>query len=524
MSTPEGHIERMGNVTSLKLGLAALSGLLIYLAFPPADIGALAWVGLAPLFFALTQVRPWGGFALGLTFGLCFFVPLSSFMLSYGIHSWLIAAILQSIFWGLFGLAATAGNGCLHPALRALPMAAAYTLAAEIFRGSIGAFGFTNGDLGYTQHSQLAMLQMASIAGHYGLGFMIAALNAVLAQTALAIAPGLLLRPAVNPKWFAHAAAKTALAIYVLLLLIYFWGMLVMRADGHETGSPLSVAVVQGCVPTGKPTTEADVLRSLDTYLTLSESLPDDVRLIVWPETAVPDVININEEAMQRIRDLAVAKNAWVLAGAPELRETGKLYNTLYLISPDGELTDTYSKVILVPFGEYVPHREDYPFLKNFPVRKFDFTRGEGHKTMDVDGHKIGPLICFEMCFPHALWANTRLGAEIIVAATSDEWAHGTPEIAQHSYTAALRAVESRRYIIRAGTWGISGIITPYGRFLSPVADSTPGTAWEDVYPRTELSTYHRYGDTPLLLLCFAIWFAALFSSLMSRSAHKREG
>ncbi len=524
MKTDTVSIERMGNITWLKLGLAALSGLLIYLAFPPADVGAVAWVGLVPLFFALTQVRPLGGLVLGLVFSMCFFLPLSSFMLSYGIHSWLIAGIGQCMFWGLFGLAATAGNGCLHPALRALPMAAAYTLAAEVFRGSIGAFGFTNGDLGYTQHSQLGMLQMASIAGHYGLGFAIAALNAVLAQTALAIAPGLLLRPAVNPKWFAHTAAKTALAAYVLLLLIYFWGMLVMKTDGQETGRPLSVAVVQGCVPTGKPTTEEDVQRSLETYLTLSESVPDDVRLIVWPETAVPDPINRDEAKLQRIRDLAVAKDTWIFAGAPELRDSRELYNTLYLISPDGELTDTYSKVILVPFGEYVPQRDKYKFLERFPVRKFDFTHGEGHKVLDVDGHKIGPLICFEMCFPHALWANTRLGAEIIVAATSDEWAHGTPEIKQHSYTAALRAVESRRYIVRAGTWGISGIITPYGRFLSPVADSTPGTGWEDVYSRTELSTYHRYGDTPLLLICFGIWFAALFSTLMSRSARKREG
>ena len=523
MSIPEGHIERMGRVTILKLGLAALSGLLIYLAFPPADIGALAWVGLVPLFFALTQVRPMGGLALGFVFGLCFFLPFSSFMLRYGVDTWLISAVFQCLFWGLFGLAATAGNGCLHPALRALPMAAAYTLAAEIFRGSIGALGFTNGDLGYTQHSQLAMLQMASIAGHYSLGFVIAALNAVLAQTVLAIAPGLLLRPAVNPKWFAHTAAKTALAVYVLLLLIYFWGMLVMKADGHETGHPLSVAVVQGCVSMSKPTTAEDIKRSLETYLTLSESIPDDVRLIVWPETSVPHPINIDESYMQRIRDLAIARDTWVLVGAPELRETGKLYNTLYLISPDGELTGTYSKVILVPFGEYVPHRDKYKFLERFPVRKFDFTHGEGHKIVEVDGHKIGPLICFEMLFPHALWINTRMGAEIIVAATSDEWAHGTPEIAQHSYTAALRAVESRRYIIRAGTWGISGIITPYGRFLSPVADSTPGTAWEDVYPRTELSTYHRTGDTPLLLICFGIWFAALVSSLMSRASRKRE-
>ncbi|MCD6360346.1 MAG: hypothetical protein J7M38_05715, partial [Armatimonadetes bacterium] len=128
--SPAPSVSSLYRITWWKLCLALLSALLIYLSFPPADLGALVWLGLAPLFFALTQVRPLGGLLLGLVFGLAFFLPFSHFMVNYGTVPWLATGIFQGLFFALFGLAATAGNGCLHPALRAFPMAAAYTLAA----------------------------------------------------------------------------------------------------------------------------------------------------------------------------------------------------------------------------------------------------------------------------------------------------------------------------------------------------------------------------------------------------------
>ena len=506
-------------LTWWKLGLALLSALLIYLAFPPADLGPLVWVGLAPLFLALTQVRPGGGFVLGFVFGLAFFLTFSSFMLSYGHATWVITGIFEALFYGLFGLAATAGNGCLHPALRAFPMAAAYTLFAEVLRGSMGGLGFTNGDLGYTQHAELPLLQIASIVGHYGLGFVIAALNAALAQALLSVAPGLLLRPAMDPRLFSRLAAKTALAVYVVLILFYVWGAIVIRADGQESGEPLSVAAVQGSVPVQVPLTEVDVQNCTDAYIALSKTVPNEVRLIVWPETAVPAGLDERKDLMSRVRELAIEKDSWVLAGAPLWTDSGDLLNTLYLVSPKGELADTYSKVRLVPFGEYVPYREKYRFLERFPVRKFDFSPGDRHKLLEVDGRRLGPVICFEALFPHVMRDLTRMGAQVLVAATSDEWAKGTAEIAQHSYTAPLRAVESRRYLIRAATWGVSGIITPYGRWLSPVPDSAAGVSWEDVYARDELSPYHRTGDVPLLAVCLVLWLAGIFCSRTSRRA-----
>lgn len=509
-------------LTWWKLGLAVCAGLVLYLCFPPADLGALAWLALVPLFFALTQVRPAGGFLLGLVFGLCFMGAYGSFMLTYGLIPWLVSALFQGMFFALVGCAAAAANRSRDPVLRSLAVAGAWTLG-EVFRGSIGGLGFTIGDLAYTQHDQLPLLQAASIVGHYGLGFLMALLNAALAQAALAVVPGAFLRPVLASRAFAQRAARNVVAVYLVVFLMYIWGALVLRGDAAEQAGAFSVAAVQGSVEVEDQVTADDVRRSLDAYLTLSRTIPDDVQLLVWPETAVPTALNLSADIMAQVRALAIEKHTHLLVGGAEAGDLAahEIFNTLYFISPQGEELGLYRKVILVPFGEYVPKRERFPFLANFAVRKFDFSPGDGRKVFTVGDLRVGPLICFEALFPHAVRDLTRMGAELIVLATSDEWAAHTAEVAQHSYTAPLRAVESRRYVVRAATWGISAIISPYGRIIADVPLFQPGVAWADVHPREALSTYHRIGDMPLIALCALLWLLAVLTR--TRPAVARE-
>ncbi len=509
-------------ITWWKLGAVVASAFLLYLCFPPPDLGPLAWVALVPFFFALSQVRPAGGALLGLLFGACFIGAYASYMLTYGVVGWVAIILFQGLFFALAGGAGAACNRCPDPMLRALGAASAWTLA-EVLRGSIGGLGFTVGDLGYTQHDLLPLLQIASVVGHYGLGFIIALLNAALAQAALSVAPGVFLRPAGDPRAFAQRAARSVVAIYVALFLIYAWGALVLRADGIEQADPFSVAAVQGSVEVEDRVTPDDVQRSLATYLSLSRTIPEDVQLIVWPETALPVALNVGPSLKAQIADLAVDKDAYLLVGGAESGENGETFNTLYLTSPQGEDLDLYRKVILVPFGEYVPQRDRFPFLKKFAVRKFDFSPGEQHKLLSVGGLRVGPLICFEALFPYAVRNLTRMGAQVIVLATSDEWAAHTSEVAQHSYTAPLRAVESRRYVVRAATWGISAIISPYGRVIAEVPLFQPGVAWADVHPREQLSTYHRIGDMPLILLCAVLWLGAVLIPAQAVAPARKE-
>jgi len=496
-------------LTWWKAALAALSGLLLYACFPPADLGSLVWVALVPLLLALTQVRPLGGVVLGLIAGFAFTGPYGSFMLIYGRFEWFATAGFQALFFGLFGLLAALCNRSPHPAVRVLSVAAAWTLT-EMFRAGIGGLGFTLGDLGYTQYDQLPLLQAAAYVGHFGLGLFIAALNAALAQAVLSVAPGVWVRPAVDPRRFAQVAARTALSGYVFILLLYLWGALVVRQRSAERGVTIETAVVQAVMGESDRATPADAMHALDSYLSLSQPIPQSIDLIVWPEVAVPDFLNLSPASAARIGDLARRKSAWVLAGAREYSPDGRIFNSLYAFSPEGEQTEIYRKVILVPFGESVPMRERFPWLARFTLRSVDFSPGERHRLLHIGEYRAGPLICFEGLFPHAVRANALLGADLIVLATSDAWAGGTSEIAQHSATAPLRAVEARKWVVRAGTWGRSQIISPWGEVVADVPIAQPGVAWHEIEPRRGLSTYHRYGDAPVMVACAVMMFAGL--------------
>jgi len=509
MDAPTPTISRALRLTWQKVALAAISSVLLYAAFPPLDLGPIAWFGLIPLFFALTQVRPAGGLALGLIFGVTFMGLYASFMLKYGFVAWFAGAAFEGLFFALFGLVAAMCNRTTHPALRALAVACAWTLV-EMLRGGIGGLGFTIGDLGYTQHDRLPLVQSASMIGHFGIGLFIAAVNAAMAQVVLAVAPGIFIRPRIHPRQFATLAAKTALACYIVVLLVFIWGALVLRGPERSGAEPLEVAAAQASLPDieGTATERAD--EAIATYLALSRAVPDTVDLIVWPETAIPVALNIAQDYADQVAELAVEKSAWVITGAYEVLE-GRVYNTLFTFSPEGEMTETYRKVILVPFGESVPWDDRFPWLRQFALRSVDFSPGERHRVLDLGGHKAGPLICFEGLFPHAVRTNVRLGAGFIVIGTSDAWAAGTHEIEQHSVTAPLRAAEARRYLVRAATWGRSQIIAPDGEVLSDVPVGEAGVAWHEIRPRSDLSAYHTWGDLPVQLFCgVMLWFGLL--------------
>ncbi len=502
-------VRTMSRLTWWKLALAILSGFLAFLCFPPADIGPLVWAALIPLLLALTQVRPAGGFVLGLVFGFVFMGLYGSFMLLYGNVAWLATVTFQALFFGLFGLSAALCNRSPHPAFRALSVAAVWTLV-EMFRGGIGGLGFTVGNLGYTQYDQLPMLQTAAMVGHYGLGFFIAVINASVTQVLLSTMPGVWLRPAIHPAQFAHLAGRTTLTGFITIVLLFVWGFLVAGMPDDTEAEPIEAAVVQASLWERDGGTGRDANKALERYLELSEPIPESVDLIVWPEVAIPGVITWEPEFRQKLAELAMDKSAWLVAGAHEMDEKSRLYNSLFVFSPEGEQTDVYRKVILVPFGEHVPMRERFPWLARFALRTIDFHPGDDHKLFDLGNVHGGPLICFEAIFPHAVRENTLMGADFIIFATSDAWAAGTFQIAQHSATAPLRAVESRRYVVRAGTWGRSKIIAPNGEILAEVPIAEAGAAWATIEPRRELSTYHRWGDAPLLAICALLMFLGI--------------
>ncbi len=481
--------------------LAVLSALLMFLAFPPAEINALAWVGLLPLIIGLSQLRPAQGFLVGWVFGILFMAGISMFIGQFGLFPLAIAAIAYGLFYGLFGLVVAVLAPARSVPLRVLGIAAAWTLL-ELARGHVGPLSYTFGHLGYTQHAMLPVLQLASIVGVYGVGFLTVLANAGLATLLLGFLPDGWYRPAERAE-FNRAAGRTMLAVYVLVFVTYVWGALVINVapEPSESAQGLRAAAVQANISLDIPARPGAVMDAIDAYAEMSEDVGGDVELIVWPEAAVGFDLNMDPPTQQKISELARSCDAHMLIGALEW-EGDERYNSVYLVSPEGEYLGTYRKIDLVMYGEYVPMRGRWKWLERYPIRGKDFSPGKERKLFDIGGLKVAPLICFEAIFPGPAREVTALGADVIAILNSDAWAQRSAELMHNSYTAPLRAAEARRFVIRAASTGISGIYDPYGRPLSDVPTNAAGVASAEVYGRQELSTYHRYGDAPLLCIC----------------------
>ncbi len=491
--------------------LAAISGLLCYLSFPPADLGLVAWIALVPLFYALRlTAHPGYGGLIGLAYGVVFFALLLQYISMFGLLPWLVLALFQGLFFAILGWASVHLRRVSSVLISASAIAAAWVVV-EYLRSHIGPLSFTFGDLAYSQHALLPIIQLASLLGAGAVTFIIVLANAVLACAVVQLHT--LPVGSAGPH-SAQTALGSVVAVYGLIGIVYVSGAVMLSWEPQPPAEtePISVGLVQGNVNLHTPVTAEDAEQCRQTYTSLTRRLPPNLDLVVWPESALPVVLNRDSQYRRSAEQVARRQEAFLLTGALEESSSEGLYNTAYLFNPRGEMVNKYRKIHLVMFGEYVPWRDRLKFLARYPIRRFDFVPGQKREPMSVGNAPFGVLICFEAIFSSPTRELCREGAQLLVFITSDVWAIGTPEVWQHSYTAPLRAVEARKYVLRAATMGQSALISPYGEVLREIPIATAGITVGEVHPRPNLSIYHRVGDLPLLGLCLLLWVIAMFN------------
>jgi apolipoprotein N-acyltransferase len=521
LGEPPGH--RMA-----RFGLAALSGALLVLSFPHADQGWLAWLALVPLFAALQKWDPRGGplsvrqgTRLGFTAGAVFLGGLLYWIWIFGWYAWLALTLFQALWIALFGALAAALLRRVPPSLVPPSLAAAWT-SVEWLR-SLGTLGLTWGDLAVSQHRMLPILQMLDWTGPWGLSFLIALVNASLAQVVLggvqafrrsggeqraegrgqrAVSRLSFRSPlsALRSPWLA-----ASLVVAGLLATRGSWLLAVAAPPGRQvTGGAgdrdsLPVAVVQGNI-------DQDVLwdddyrrRSLERHTRLTqEAALAGARLVVWSETSLPGELRYDPTLASLVAWLARTANAELIVGSND--RTGDCeYNRAFLVDREGRIRGDYAKRHLVPYGECVPMRAWFPFLEKLHVRPFNLTPGEGFVPMRSE-HAIGGIICFESAFPYISRAQARSGAELLVEITNDTWFGRTAAAAQHAAMAPLRAVETRRALARATVTGISTLVDDHGRVRRRLGLFQEGYLLEPLPLRRDLTPYVRLGDWPVYL------------------------
>jgi apolipoprotein N-acyltransferase len=490
----------------LPLALAAtlLSSALFGLAFPPGGLRPLAFICLVPLLLALRS----GGVARAVGLAWLWAVTsawaiapffASSIARYYERPLWvgllagmLIFTVMASLYYVAFALidrALTRRFTLVQPLLVAAAWTSVELARGRLFTGSSFLIGNPWGLLGYT-HASGSLAQVAAWTGVYGIGFAIAAVNAGLAGYLEAWRdPERSTRPAA---WAALLAASPALAFAL-------GGGLVLRAAPPTSEDLIEVAVVQGDVAVGRRWLSEYFGKHLDLYIGLTQRAirEGSPRTIVWPESAVSFFLEAEPLYRGAIARVLAAGDVELLAGGPgrDGDAQAPIFNSVFLVAPDGRITARYDKQILLPFSEFFPFRS-----AGLMQRRVDGVRtyspgAPDAAPLDTRLGRAGLLICNEAMLPEVARARARAGAEILISPSNDSWISGEGFAEHMLAVVGLRAIEQHRYLVRASTSGPSAVVDPWGRVPVRTPAQRPSLLLGGVRPEQKLTPYARLGD-----------------------------
>jgi len=252
-------------------------------------------------------------------------------------------------------------------------------------------------------------------------------------------------------------------------------------------------------------------------------------KLIIWPEFTVPLCFScpygIYPEFKEILFRFVRQTDSTLLLGSNEtaMSAQGSTYfNTALCLHPD--LSESrYYKMHLVPFGEYTPYRKIFFFIEKMTRAIGEITPGGSIMLHSFQGKPFGSPICFEIIFPDLVRRFVKQGASFLVTITNDGWYGNSSAPYQHFAIAKVRAVENRRFLLRAATTRISGIIDPFGRTLARSEMMTRDLLTEKVTPLEHQTLYTRYGDIlPLASLTLSGIFFIL-ALAVSKNGRRKE-
>jgi apolipoprotein N-acyltransferase len=486
-----------------QLGAVTAAGVLLCVSFPPVGWWFAAFGAAALLGWVLTRERTTlaGGFGYGYLFGLVFYLPLLPWISALvGALPWIALSAVEALFCGAFGAAAVA--------VRRLPgwplWFAGLWVTAEWLKSTIPFGGFPWGSVAYSQ-TDGPLLSMVRLGGAPLLSFAI-----VLAGFSLTALVTEVVRWWREPERYAArppAVALPGLAITtVLLLTAVSWPSVRHSGLGVEDDPAITVAAVQGNVPRLGLDFNAQRRAVLDNHVRETMRLAEEVRagraaqplFVVWPENSSDIDPMANEDAAEQIDRAAAAIGAPILVGslivAPDATpENPAMTNSVVVWLPATGPADRHDKQIVQPFGEYLPWRSFFRLLSPHADRAGYFVPGDGDGVVEVAGVPVGVATCWEVIFDRAPREAVRSGAQLLAVPTNNATFNEAMSKQQLAF-ARLRAVEHDRYVVVAGTTGISAVIGPDGRELARTGFFEPGFLDTTVRLKAQLTTATQWG------------------------------
>ena len=515
-----------------RLVAAVAGGLLMCASFPPLNWWWSAVVAAALLGWVLTRpaTTPAGGMGYGFLFGLALFTPLLPWISGLvGAAPWLALAVTCATFPALFGLSAVLVRG-----LPGWPIWFAVLWAAQEWLKSIVPFGgFPWGSVAFGQ-APGPLLPLVQIGG-----------TALLSAAVMLVGFSLTALGSEIVGWWKtdpgeRAAAPPAVLLpgvsicLVLLAAVIVWPQVRHSGAGSGGEPAVTLAVVQGNVPRLGLDFNAQRRAVLDNHVRETLRLAEDVRsgtapqpqFVIWPEDSSDIDPLANADAGQQISQAAREIGAPILIGtvldAPGRPQPVSEYtNTVIVWDPVTGPADRHDKEIVQPFGEYLPMRWLFSHLSGYAGRAGHMVPGTSTGVVHIAGVPVGVATCWEVIFDRAPRKAVLNGAQMLAVPSNNATFNKTMSEQQLAF-AKVRAVEHDRYVVVAGTTGISAVIAPDGVELERTDFFQPAYLDAQVRLKSTLTPATRWGPTVQWVLV-GIAAAAILAGIRHRRRAARQ-
>jgi apolipoprotein N-acyltransferase len=487
----------------LQLILAILSGLLFAWSFPSVAQGWLAFIALPPLLVAIVRAKnARHAFILGWlahTTSWLVMVPwVVRVMSHYGglpYAAGVAIFVAMALYLGLYGGVFAAIVKRLELSERFFPwLLVPLAWAAVEYARTYLFSGFPWNLIATAMIDYTSLIQIDRFAGPYFVGALVVFPATVAAWWITQRPPGI-------------ARVFVVGALCILLLVWWGTGLVASKLNPRPNASePFTAALLQPNITQQMRWDESNVVAIYQRMIAMTEEAAQHgAKIIIWPESTVPLSYTETDFFRQSIEDLSRRHGIDIILGsvATDPKQPNRIWNSAFLVS-NGNTIGHYDKIRLVPFGEYVPLRRMLFFAEKLVHAVGEFEFGTNEQPL-VGKLAYGPAICYEIVYPQITRTQVRNGAGVIVTITNDAWYDGTSAPAQHLWQARLRTIEGDRFLLRAGTTGISAFVDPAGRIIESIPMGRDGIIYANFQVRQGMTPYVRFGDWFAWMACAVV-------------------
>lgn len=497
---------------------AVISGLLMYLAFTIEYGGLLSFVALVPLLTGLLKYRDTNCGFIKTLFIYSFSYHLPTMLWLYSLYPLTfsgvdkfpsavlltLAVIVIALCEGLlFAIAFIPFNRLIKSRIPFTVSFIGLYIFGEFLQANAGELSFPWTRLGTLLAPFPNLVQSASLFGTMFVSAIILLINCLISLSCIYI--------------IRKTSVKKALLCILTAALIFtandVYGLL--RINSREAKrtekEKVSVAVIQANLGS-KTKWDTPLHETVDTYINLSEEAEKESnpQTFLWPETAVPSNLSSGNIEKELAAFCDKTDSVLVTGFFTEQEENGeeKVYNSLGVITKDGQQGDIYHKRELVPMGEYVPFEK--VLSKLIPYDFGGISAGTEPTILKIGDHKSGAVICYESIYPYITRESVKAGAEFFLMSSNDSWFGDTAALNQHLSHAVMRCIETGRDMARAGNTGISAVITSEGKIKDTIENDTADYIVSDLCVSKETTLYTVLSDI-IVIPCAGILLYGLF-------------